>query len=76
MHYYKRIKELRIENRKSQKEVAETIKMKQPHYTRYESGERDTPTEKLIALSELYKVSIDYILGRTDERKPYPPSEE
>lgn len=76
MHYYKRIEQLRKEKGKTQKQVAEQIGMRQPHYTRYEKGERDTPTEKLKQLAKLYEVSIDYILEMTDERKPYPPAKE
>lgn len=76
MHYYKRIKELRNQHNKTQKEVAEKLGMKQPHYVRYEKGDRDTPTEKLMILADYYGVSTDYLLGRTDIKKPYPPSKE
>ena len=41
-------------------------------YSYYENGERSIPTETLCRLADLYGVSIDYILGRTDERAPYP----
>ena len=66
MPYYKRIRELREDHDFSQRKVAEILKMKQPQYFRYEQGFRDIPTDILISLSDLYDVSIDYLLGRTD----------
>lgn len=46
----------------TQKDVAEYLGMKQPQYFRYENGNRDVPSEVLISLAKLYKVSTDYIL--------------
>lgn len=46
--------------------------MKQPQYARYETGKRDIPLDNLITLAYFYKTSVDYILGITNERKPYP----
>lgn len=71
MSYYKRIKDLREDNDKTQNEIAEYLGMKQPQYYRYETGLRDIPSDILIALSKYYNVSTDYILGLTDypERK-------
>ncbi|WP_448920721.1 helix-turn-helix domain-containing protein [Eubacterium sp.] len=65
---YRRIKDLREDNDKTQKELAEYLGMKQPQYYRYENGLRDIPTDILIKLSKYYKVSVDYILGLTDEK--------
>jgi transcriptional regulator with XRE-family HTH domain len=45
--------------------------MKQPQYSRYERGLRDIPTDILIRLAKLYKTSTDYILGLTNNQKPY-----
>jgi transcriptional regulator with XRE-family HTH domain len=45
--------------------------MKQPQYSRYERGLRDIPTDILIRLANLYKTSTDYILGLTNNQKPY-----
>lgn len=70
-NYYPRIKDLREDNDLSQQFVAEFLKMKQPQYSRYERGLRDVPTDILIKLAELYKTSTDYILGLTDNSKPY-----
>ena len=64
---YRRIKELREDHDKTQKEIAEYLGMKQPQYSRYERGLRDIPTDILISLSALYDVSIDYILEISDD---------
>ena len=70
--YYKRIRELREDNDLTQRALAEILGMKQTQYFRYEQGYRDIPTDILIKLADLYKTSTDYILGRTNEIKPYP----
>ena len=43
--------------------------MLQPQYFRYEQGYRDIPTDILIRLAEIYQVSVDYLLGLTDNPK-------
>lgn len=68
MPYYKRIRELREDNDLTQQDVASYLNMKQPQYFRYENGNRDIPSDVLISLSKLYKVSIDYILGLKDNK--------
>lgn len=70
--YYKRIRELREDNDLTQRALAEILGMKQTQYFRYEQGYRDIPTDILIKLADLYKTSTDYILGRTNEIKPFP----
>ncbi len=67
MHYL-RLKELREDNDLTQKEVADYLQMKQPQYSRYETGQRDIPTDVLIRLAKLYKTSVDYILGITNNK--------
>lgn len=70
--YYKRLKSLREDNNFTQKEIADKLFTTQPQYYRYESGYRDLPCELVILLAEIYNVSIDYILGISDEpRKLY-----
>lgn len=69
MPFYPRIRELREARGLSQREVSEQLKMLQPQYFRYEQGQRDLPTPLLICLAELYDVSVDYILGLTDQPK-------
>lgn len=66
MAYYRRIKDLREDNDLTQQQVAEYLGMKQPQYFRYEKGTRDIPSDVLIALTKLYGVSADYILGLKD----------
>ena len=47
-----------------QVDVAEYLGIQQTVYSRYERGFQTIPVEHLIKLAELYKVSVDYILGR------------
>ena len=69
---YDRLQDLREENFWTQKYVAHYLNISQRAYSYYENGERSIPTETLCRLADLYGVSIDYMLGRTDERAPYP----
>ncbi len=71
MAFYKRIRDLREDHDKTQVEVADFLGMKQPQYYRYENGLRDIPSDILIKLADFYDVSVDYILGRTDNSKLY-----
>ena len=64
---YKRIRDLREDNDLTQKQVANKLKCSQQVYSNYELGQRDIPTDILIALSKLYNVSTDYILGLSDK---------
>ena len=70
-NYYPRLRDLREDRDLSQQQVAEYLGMKQPQYSRYERGLRDVPTDVLIRLSQLYKTSVDYILGLTNDSKQY-----
>lgn len=69
---YKRIKELREDNDLLQKQIAITLNITRQQYGLYESGERKIPIDKAIILAKFYNTSLDYILGLTDEIKPYP----
>ena len=71
-NYYRRLRDLREDHDKTQKEIADYLNMKQPQYCRYEQGLRDIPTDVLIRLARSYKTSTDYILELTDETDPYP----
>ncbi len=66
-----RIKDLREDNDITQRELAEFLHIKQNTYSQYENGQRQLPIEILITLAKYYGTSTDYILGLTDERKPY-----
>ena len=67
---FERIKDLREENFWTQKYVASRLNISQRAYSYYESGERSLPIDVLCSLAELYDVSTDYLLGRTNVRKP------
>lgn len=69
---YKRIKELREDNDLLQKQIAIPLNITRQQYGLYESGERNLPLEKAIILAKFYNTSIDYIVGLTNEIKPYP----
>ena len=71
-NYYPRIRDMREDHDMTQVQVAEYLGMKQAQYSRYERGLRDTPTDVLIRLAQLYETSVDYLLGLTREQKPYP----
>lgn len=71
---YNRIRELREDHDLTQTQIGKIINMSQTGYSQYEIGKNDIPTKILIALAKYYNTSIDYILGITDEIKPYPRS--
>ncbi len=66
MCQYRRLRDLREDHDLTQRQVAAMLNMPQPQYFRYEQGYRDIPTDILIKLADYYKVSTDYILGRTN----------
>ena len=69
---YQRIRDLREDWDLMQKDLAAYLKCTQVCYSNYEMGKRDIPTDVLKALAVYYDTSVDYILGLTDEPKPYP----
>lgn len=69
---YKRIRELREDNDLTQKQVGQILNMSQTGYNQYEIGKNDIPTKVLIKLADYYNTSVDYLLERTDDIKPYP----
>ncbi len=66
---YRRIRDLREDHDLTQKELAKALNCSQQVYSNYELGQRDIPTDILIKLSRFYNVSVDYILGITDNQK-------
>lgn len=66
MIQYKRIRDLREDHDMTQRTVGEAINVPQRTYAYYESGQRMIPPQVLCALADLYKVSVDYLLERTD----------
>ena len=69
-----RLKEIRQDRDLQQKDIAKILKTSQVQYSRYERGIRTIPSDKLALLAKYYDVSVDYLLGLTNERKPYPKS--
>lgn len=50
----------------TQQAVADYLHIRQNTYSQYETAQRQVPIEMLIALSDFYDVSVDYLLGLTD----------
>lgn len=67
-----RLKDLREDKDMLQKDIAKILDMSQTGYSKYEVETNDIPTEILKKLAFFYNTSIDYILGITNEKKPYP----
>lgn len=68
--YFKRLSDLREDHDKTQKQIADVLHCHVGVYKRYENGTREIPASMLIVLARYYEVSIDYILGVTDNPKP------
>ena len=66
---YVRIRDLREDKDMNQTQIATYLGMSQTGYSKYETGARDVPTSILIKLADYYGVSVDYILGRTNNKK-------
>ena len=67
-----RIRDLREDNDLKQKQVATYLMCDQSLYSKYERGERPLPLEYADKLADFYNVSVDYLLGRTNIKTPYP----
>lgn len=57
----------------TQAQVGAAVGVSQRTYAYYESGQRMLPPQVLCALADFYQVSVDYLLGRTEQKAPYPP---
>lgn len=64
----KRLKELRLENKLTQTELSEKLNVPMTTYANWEQGTRNPDYEILIRLADIYGCSVDYILGRTNDR--------
>lgn len=71
MNYKNRLKDLREDEDKSQAEVAKFLNIHQTTLSKYEKGTTDIPTEILSKLADYYRTSTDYILLRTNDKRPY-----
>ena len=68
MAYYQRLKDLKEDADLTQAEISEIIEVSVNHYGKYERGDTDIPFSKAIKLADHYKVSLDYIAGRTNDK--------
>lgn len=66
------LRALREDKDLSQKEMAEILKVHQTTYSDYELGRLNIPIATLKALAKFHETSVDYILGLTDVKEPYP----
>ena len=69
---YEQIRSLRIDSGYTQKQIGEYLGISQNTYSQYEIGVLNYPVDALIMLADLYNVSVDYLLGRTLVKEPYP----
>ena len=69
LSYIKRIRDLREDHDKTQKDIAEILGTSQTMYARYERGANEMPIHHLLILCRYYKVSSDYLLGLSDKKE-------
>ena len=69
---FENIRSLRIDNGYTQKQIAQHLGVSQNTYSQYELGILNYPVDALIKLADFYNVSVDYLLGRTVTKEPYP----
>lgn len=70
--YQNRLRDVREDRDFKQKELAHLLRVHQTTYSDYELGKLNIPVPVLHTLADFYGVSIDYLLGRTNEKQPYP----
>jgi transcriptional regulator with XRE-family HTH domain len=70
--YRNRLRDLREDRDLKQTALADYLQIHQTTYSDYELGKLNVPINVLHALADYYDTSIDYLLGRTPEKKPYP----
>lgn len=66
MAYYKRLRDLREDNDLTQQQLVDKLGMYKTTYTNYEQGKRELPLSLAIRLAQFYNVSLDYLVGLTD----------
>ena len=72
MNRYPRLKNLREDADMTQAEVGAYLHISQRSYAHFEAGTRGIPIEILVALADLYQVNLDYLVGRTEQKKMLP----
>lgn len=70
--HFQRLEDLRVDNDKTQEDIAKILECQREVYRRYEKGIYELPVWALIKLAKYYGVSTDYILGLSDKKTPYP----
>lgn len=71
VYNYQRIRDLREDSDKTQEKIAKELKMHTTTYARYETGENRIPFDFVITLANYYNVSLDYIAGRTNDKRGF-----
>ena len=66
------LRDLREDNDLTQTNIAKLLNIKQNTYSQYESGVRQIPIDTIVKLCKFYNTSVDYIIGLTNEKRPYP----
>ena len=66
-----RIRDMREDRDLTQQQIADYLRCDQSLYSKYERGERDIPLHLIEKLASFYKTSVDYLIGRTNEKRPY-----
>lgn len=69
---YERIRNLREDSDMTQQQMADKLYVNRRTYSSYETGVRGIPTEILSQIADIFGTSVDYLIGRTDTKKPYP----
>ena len=72
MKPYSRIRAFREDKDLTQVQIAKILLCSQRVYSNYERGDIDIPTDVLKKLAQLHHTSVDYLLGLTDDPRPYP----
>ncbi|TWH58503.1 Xre family transcriptional regulator [Desulfitobacterium sp. LBE] len=66
-----RMRDIREDHDLTQQQVAKYLRCDQSLYSKYERGERDVPLNVMIKLAKFYNTSIDYLVGLTENKRPY-----
>ena len=67
-----RLRDLREDRDLAQKDIAQLLRIHQTTYSDYELDKLNIPVPVLHTLADFYNVSVDYLLGRTNRKEPYP----
>lgn len=71
---YERIRNLREDSDFTQQQIADILFINRRTYSSYENGVRKMPIEILSRIADIFNTSTDYLIGRTNVKKPYPKS--